>query len=100
MSCMHCVYWTCRAEYQWGGDRYNKVKFQDRIGDCTFNPSWVESVADHYCGRFVPDDPAITIRLWKRSGELSKMFEAMKERALKAEKSAKAIRAELKAMKA
>ena len=99
MSCMFCIHWA-PPHYNWDAKKEDRPAWEDRIGHCTFNPVWLKTGAQHYCGRLVHKDAGEAIDLWKRLGYLNEANEQLRERAKKAEAAAKALRAKLKQQKA
>lgn len=95
-SCAACHHWFTDdgIEYEWSDPKA-------QTGKCTFNPSWISTDSEHFCGQYaetqlIPGRENMERRFWD---DVHKQKDAQQARAIKAEKALKIARAEIRTLR-
>lgn len=94
MGCLWCRNFNRTDDYS-ADKNWAEIK-----GNCVRQTPWVPVKGGHFCSQLVLDSPGLVVS-WR--AECDRTFEEVnryRDRAIKAEKAAKEMRAKLKAMKA
>ena len=95
MSCAFCAHWR--------RDGLDSRAFDKGSGQCTRNPAWLETEADHYCGQMllVPDQftsggTSRHLALWRRMGDNNQKVNEATREVTRLRKANKELRAKLR----
>jgi hypothetical protein len=100
MACFCCRNWNeiYAPSFKDAGDVIKSV--EQSVGNCTVTPTWQETTGLHFCALFAPKLPGEFAYCWRRMHENANEMARERAARIKAEKSAKELRAKLRALTA